>query len=71
MKQVLVDDEFLTHTRVHVEMHSVDTGRLGIEKKVFRGTGVAPGCAFVSPRSGSEAREPEDTQWKTTNKSGT
>ena len=62
LKQVLVDDEFLTHTRVHVEMHSVDTGKLGIEKKVFRGTGVAPGCAFVSPRSGSEAREPEDTQ---------
>ena len=74
LKQVLVDNEFLTHTRVHVEMHSVDTGKLGIEKKVFRGTGVAPGCAFVTELSGQEqkaragtdtgrvTKEPEDTK---------
>ena len=47
LKQVLVDDEFLTHTRVHVEMHSVDTGKLGIEKKVF-GERVSPQGAPLS-----------------------
>lgn len=57
LKQVLVDDEVLTHTRVHVEMHSVDTGKLGIEKKVFRGTGVAPGCTFVRPRLAGYCRD--------------